>query len=158
MEHALSCKMGSFAAIRHNELRDFTGNLLTEVCQDVCIEPHLQPLSCEVFNDTHTNSANEARLDISVNGFWGGRYEKTFLDVRVSNPHAPSNNTLKKETCYRKHESEKKRLYEKRIIEIEHSTFTGTPLVFSVTGGMAKESSLVFKRLASMVAEKQDAS
>ena len=46
-----------------------------------------------------TNSANEARLDISVNVFWGGRYEITFLDVRVFNPHAPSNNTLKKETC-----------------------------------------------------------
>ena len=41
VEHALSCKKGGFPAIRHNELRDFTVNLLTEVCQDVCIEPHL---------------------------------------------------------------------------------------------------------------------
>ena len=44
----LSCKKSGFPAIRHNELCDFTANLLTKVCQNVCIEPHLQPLSGEV--------------------------------------------------------------------------------------------------------------
>ena len=37
-----------FPSIRHNEIRDLTANLLTEVCNDVCIEPDLQPLSGEV--------------------------------------------------------------------------------------------------------------
>ncbi len=32
-----------------------------------------------------------ARLDVAANGFWGGRYEKTFVDVRVFNLYAPSN-------------------------------------------------------------------
>ena len=32
-----------------------------------------------------------ACLDIAVYGFWGGRFEKAFLDVRVFNPSAQSN-------------------------------------------------------------------
>ena len=34
--------------MRHNEIRDVTANLLTEVCHDVRSEPELQPLSGEV--------------------------------------------------------------------------------------------------------------
>ena len=80
------------------------------------------------------------RLDIAANGFWGGRFERTFLGVRVFNPHAPTNRKSI-------HEEEKKRTYEQRILEVEHSTFT--PLVFSNTGGMAKQCSTFYKRLAS---------
>ena len=38
---------------------------------------------------------------------------------------------------YSDHEKEKKRLYNSRVIEVEHGTFT--PLVFSTTGGMSRE-------------------
>ena len=48
----------------------------------------------------------------------------------------------------------KKRAYEQRIREVEHSTFT--PLVFSATGGMAKQSTTFYKRLASLLAVKWD--
>lgn len=54
--------------------------------------------------------------------------------------------------CYRVHEKEKKRQYEARIREVDHATFT--PLVFSVYGGMAPECSVFYKRVASLVAEK----
>ena len=37
----------------------------------------------------------------------------------------------------KKHEQEKKRNYNRRIMNIENGTFT--PLVFSVFGGMGKE-------------------
>ena len=37
----------SFTSIRHNELRDITAELLTEVCHGVGIEPTLQPLTGE---------------------------------------------------------------------------------------------------------------
>ena len=37
----MSCKKGGFIAIRHNDLRDLTVNLLTELCKDVNIEPQL---------------------------------------------------------------------------------------------------------------------
>ena len=54
----------------------------------MCIEPDLQPLSGEVLSGSSSNTQDGARLDIAVNGFWGGRFERTFLDVRVFNPHA----------------------------------------------------------------------
>ena len=38
---------------------------------------------------------------------------------------------------YRMHENEKKRIYSKRVTEIEQGTFT--PLIFTTTGGMGKE-------------------
>ena len=87
-----------------------------------------------------------------MNGFWGGRFERTHLDVRVFNPHAPSNRNTSISNCYRKHEAEKRRTYEQRIREVEHSTFT--PLVFSATGGMAKQSTTFYKRLASLLADR----
>ena len=53
----------------------------------------------------------------------------------------------------RKHEMEKRRCYEQRIHEVEHSSFI--PLVFSAVGGMGTAASVFYKRLASMLAEKQ---
>ena len=37
---ALNCPTGA----RHNKLRDFTAEILLEVCADVCTKPPLQPL------------------------------------------------------------------------------------------------------------------
>ena len=95
-----------------------------------------------------------ARLDIAVNGFWGGRFEKTYMDVRVFNPHAPSNRNTSIAQCYRKHEQEKRRSYDQRIREIEHASFT--PQVLSATGGLAKQAEVFYKRLASLLASKWD--
>ncbi len=44
LEHALSCAKGGFPTLRHNEIRDLTANLLTKACNDVCVEPELQPV------------------------------------------------------------------------------------------------------------------
>ena len=41
VEHALSCLFGGFSSIRHNELRDITFALLSEVCHNVSVEPNL---------------------------------------------------------------------------------------------------------------------
>ena len=108
VEHALSCPKGGFQILRHNEIRDFTASLLTEVCHDVQVEPELQPLTGESLTNATANTQDGARLDISANGVWGGRFEKTFLDVRVFNPLAPSNRHSTPSTCYMKHEREKK--------------------------------------------------
>ncbi len=83
IDHALSCPNGGFPSIRHNEIRDLTANLLTEVCSDVCIEPELQPLSGEVLKGKTAICDEGTRLDIAANGFWGGRYERTFLTVSL---------------------------------------------------------------------------
>ena len=97
IEHtiSLSYPKGGFPSIRHNEIRDLTANLLTEVC-------------------TQTNIA----------------------------------------TCYRKQEDIKKRAYEQRVREVEHSTVT--PLVLSATGGIAPQATAFYKQLAGCLAEKWD--
>ena len=65
-------------------------NLLKDVCHDVLVEPHLQILTGEVLN-SGANSSDEARLDVSVRGFWQS-----------------ANN-----------EKEKKKQYNQRVIEID---------------------------------------
>jgi len=41
VEHALSCPNGAFPSIYHNDIRDLTAELMTEVCHDVSTEPPL---------------------------------------------------------------------------------------------------------------------
>ena len=156
IDHALSCPKGGFPSIRHNEIRDLTANLLSEVCSDVQIEPDLQPLTGEILNGATSNSQDGARLDIAANGFWGGRYQRTYFDVRVFNPHAMSNRQTSLAACYRKQEAIKKRAYEQRVREVEHSSFT--PLVLSATGGLAAEATTFYKRLAARLADKWEQS
>ena len=95
MEHALSCAKGGFPTIRHNEIQDLTASLLTKVCNKVCVEPQLQPVTSNQLNGASANRQNGARLDVSANGVWGGRFQKTYLDVhvRVFNPLSPSTET-----------------------------------------------------------------
>ena len=81
MEHILSCPKGGFPSIRHNEIRDITATLLSEVYHDVAIEPHLQALSGEAFPHATLTSKDGARLDIVARGFWSGRFERTYYDV-----------------------------------------------------------------------------
>ena len=160
VEHLLSCQRGGFPSLRHslrhNEIRDLTATLLTEVCNDVKVEPDLQEITTETMTRRTANTEDGARLDIAANGFWGGRLERMFLDVRVFNPLAPSNRRTSLDKCFSKPEKEKKRAYEQRVCEIEHASFT--PLVMSATGGLAKEATNFYKRLASLLAEKWDQS
>ncbi|XP_065914415.1 uncharacterized protein [Dysidea avara] len=94
LPHALSCPHGAFPIIRHNEVRDLTASLMTEVCHDVQVEPHLHALSGEVMHHRSAVLDDNARVDI-----------------RASNsPH--------------RHEAEKCRAYEERIREVEHGSFT----------------------------------
>ena len=128
--------------------------MLKDVCHDVQIEPHLQPLSGEVMSHRSTITENGARLDVSASGFWGNQFERSFFDVRVFNPSTQSNRNSSLQSVYRKHEMEKKRSYEQRILEVEHASFT--PLVMSATGGMGSMPATTFYgRLASMLSEKR---
>ena len=122
------------------------------MCSDVHVEPDLQPVTPDQLDGASANSQDGARLDLSANGVWGGRYEKTFFDVRVFNPIAPSNRGQTPAAAYQKHEREKKRAYEQRIREVEHSSFT--PLVLSASGGMGTEASIFYKHLTTLLADK----
>ena len=82
VEHAFSCKSGGFVNIRHNDIRDFTAEVLREVCQNVEVEPILTPLTGETFRYKTANTDKEARPDVSARGVWT-RGSKAFFDVRV---------------------------------------------------------------------------
>ena len=58
--------------MRHNEIRDTFANLMKDVCFDVDLEPKLQPLEGESF-DNRTTTEDEAMLDIKANLRWETR-------------------------------------------------------------------------------------
>ena len=152
ISHAMICHKGGFPTIRHNEIRDITASLLTEVCSNVATEPSLQPLSGEIMSARSTNTDDGARADVRARGFWNARQD-AFFDIRVFYPNAPSYRTKDLSAIYKKHEQDKKRQYGQRIREVEHGVFT--PLVFSTTGGMGREAMTFYKRLADMLTQKR---
>ena len=56
-------------AMKQANSRDVTASLLTEVCHNVAVEPILQPLSGELLSLRTANSTDNARLDITCDGF-----------------------------------------------------------------------------------------
>ena len=154
IEHALNCPRGGFPSIRHNEIRDITADLMSEVCHSVGTEPNLQPVTEEQLTHRTANREDGARLDIVAESFWGRDRQCAFFDVRVFNPFAQSYRNTSLSQCYRRNEMEKKRAYDERVREIEHGSFS--PLVFSTSGGMGTTATVVYKRIASMIAEKHN--
>ena len=72
--------------------------------------------------------------------------------MRITNTNSESQRHLTSEKIFTKHEREKKRQYNNRIMNVEHGTFT--PLVFSVNGRMAKECLKFHKFVAEKIANK----
>ena len=151
-DHAMICKKGGFISLRHNDLRDITYELLSEVCKGVENEPMLQPLTGETLKYQTAKTENNARLDVSALGFWC-RDQRAFFDIRVFDPVAPSHAHQSLDAAHSKQENEKRRQYEDRILHVEHASFT--PLVFTIAGGMSKCTKKFFSRLGEMLAEKR---
>ena len=87
INHALSGKNGGYVMMRHNCIRDLEAEIMQEVCSDVRIEPELMPIDNNLMRNG-SNSEN-ARLDVSGIGV-RGPFERTFLDIKVMHPNAPS--------------------------------------------------------------------
>ena len=115
------CPMGGFPKIRHNEFRDITASLLSEVCHNVATELPLQPLSGESMTYQTAVSTNDARLDIHARGFWSA-VQDAYFDVRVFffHPNALSNSSGTIPAKYTKHENIKKRAYGQHVQDVEH--------------------------------------
>ena len=120
-------------------------------CYDVTTEPPLQPLSGEVIIPRTANQQDEAGADIHARGFWGRR-QSAFFDVRVFHLNAPSYRNSNIPSIYRRHEQAKKREYGDRVREVELVSFT--PLVFATTGGMGREATIFYRRLADLLSRK----
>ena len=145
---------GGMTIRRHNDIRDLTGKWLKEVCHDVECDPHLQSLSGEQIHPNSANLNDDTRTDIRARGFWR-RGHCAFFDVRVFHPNAQSYRSSKIETLYRRHENLKKREYGDRIREVENGSFT--PLVFATTGGLSRETTIFYKRLAELMSISRNA-
>ena len=127
--------------------------MLNKVCKDVMIEPPLMPLNNEKFKYKTTNRSAEARLDIKANSFWR-KGQTAFFDIRVTHVNCKTNEELNTSEVFLSHEKEKKRQYLKRVLDVEHGTFT--PLVFGTNGGLGKECGDFIKNLGLKIAEQED--
>ena len=154
IERALSCHLGGYIIHRHNNIRDALATMLKEVSHDVKIEPALLELTRTDSADFQKSAicGNEARADVSSNGFWT-RFQRAFFDVKVSNLLAPSYREKSVSATLASFEKQKKRAYNHRIQEIERGTFT--PLIFGATGGTSRECSIFLNKLSEKISEKQ---
>ena len=149
-----SCPTGGYPSIQHNEIRDLTAGFLKRVATNVSVKPHPQPLTGEHLHLCTAIQDDQARLDVAANGIWEGRFECTYVDVRVFNPFASSNlsSSVPSSYMYVQHEKLKKRAYEECLCKVEHATFV--PAVFTTTGEMGKCASAFYNRIASLLAKK----
>ena len=138
--------------MRHNRLRDLIAKMLKEVCYDVRTEPHLLKVNDGDCVPPHTNTAEQARLDISARGLRGvwTSFDKSFFDVRVTHSNCLSKAFQK---IYEENEKEKKDEYNERVLNAEKGNFT--PLVFLTSGGMSKECKRFINRLANLQARRK---
>ena len=67
-------------------------------------------------------------------------------------PLTPTNSAISLDTALKRHEDEKKRCYNERVLEVEQSCFS--PLVFSVTGALGNEAEKFYRNLARLLADK----
>ena len=149
VDHAMICHMGDFPQSGTTKFVTLLPHF-SQVCYNVAAKPLLQPLTGEILTARSANTDDNARLDICARGFWNNSQD-TFYDVRVFYPNTPSNRST---DAYKRHEQAKKREYGQRVREVERGVFT--PLVLSSNGGMGKEATTFYKRLADMIAQKRN--
>ena len=150
VNHAMNCHRGGFINARHDSIRNFEAHMLKKVCNDVQIEPPLQPVVGMTFNPS-ANVSNEARLDLRAKGFWR-EGQNGFWDVKFTNAEADFQRHKSIKSVLKTSEQGKKRSYNTRVMEVEQGTFT--PIILTVKGVMGPEGNRYHKTLASKIAEK----
>ena len=131
-----------------------TAGWLQEVCYNVAMEPPLLPLNGETIAPVAAAVCNdEAHADVRVTGFWGRR-QGAFFDIRVFHPNAPSYLKTQPASIFQRHGLEKKQEYGDRIRSVECGSFI--PLVFSTFGGLGREATIFYSRLAYLLSKKHD--
>ena len=87
----------------------------------VGVEPVLQDITGEELN-RGANDDPDARLDIVARGFCERQWS-AFFDVGVCQPNADSYRDMDPDQIFKQHETEKKRQYTTRVLEVEQATF-----------------------------------
>jgi len=116
VDHSLICKLGGYTSMRHNSVRDSEAQIIREVWRDVQTEPTLLPIN-ENDYERKVKTADNARLDISMRGLWNS-CEKTFFDIRITNPTSQSYSGKSLAEVFQQHEKEKDK-YNQRVNDRE---------------------------------------
>ena len=75
-DHALSCPKGGLPSLHHNEIRDLTASLLTDMCHQVQVEPELQAVSNpDNFSVSTANIQEVLGWTLLWMNFWVGQTE-----------------------------------------------------------------------------------
>jgi hypothetical protein len=151
LTHAMNCNRGGFINARHNSIRNLEAHLLNEVCNDVQVEPPLQPVPPGTTFNRSANLADNARLDVRARGFWR-EGQQAFLDIRMTNADCETHKNKTLKAVLRYNEQQKKNHYNTRVVEMEHGTFT--PIVLTIKGVMGPEANCFHKTLAEKIATK----
>ena len=118
---------------------------------DVEVEPKLQN---KVDNEElNALTGDDARPNIEACWVWR-QGQNAFFDIRLTNTNACSKKNLPVSTILKKHEKEKQRACNSRIMNVEHGTYT--PLVFSLTSGEGPETSLFHEHIVQKIANKTE--
>ena len=139
---------GGFVSMRHDNLRDLTANIISEVCKDIEIERKLTLLTGKELGHRTANTTNEARLDTGAHLVWE-RGQQSFLDLRASDSNTYHYLNKSLQQCHVMNQQEKKRAYTERVLKIEHGKFT--PLVFSIYGSLGRECRTFYSRLSDLL-------
>ena len=134
--------------MRHDNIRDFEANLIRKICNDVEVEPSLQPLAGEIIRG---EKGDDARADVRGRGVWRP-CQNAFFDVCVTNVNCTTQKNFSTAAVFKKTENKKKNKYNDRIMNVEHGTFT--PLVFSINGSAGPEAETLHKHLADKISSK----
>ena len=87
------------------------------------------------------------RSDVRAEGFWGCRQQQAYFDVKVFNPTASTYCNKSLQSYYCRLKAGKRRDYQERILNVEHSSFSS--LIFSTSVVQSDPTaSTVYKRLA----------
>ena len=94
------------------------------------------PIAGETFDLKSKAQGPDLMIVPEVSGLWT-TIQRAFFDMKVTHLNAPSYRQKEPAVVYRLHEKDKKRKYNRRIIEIEQGHFT--PPILSTSGGMGPE-------------------
>ena len=135
----------------HNHIRNVTAELLSQVTKNVKIQPVLQSLIGETFDQWRANTSDSSRLDIRTKGFWT-KHQMALFNVSVFDTNTKRYGAQSFQRFLYEQRKEKKRLYNMRVLQVENGSFT--PLVFSINDGMSRETSKIANRW--MLSKKSD--
>ena len=138
----MDCKKGLIIQ-RHNEVRDFLGDISSEVWPSVIMEPIVREA------DPSSNDVG-LRLDLGVRGVWSPQTEALF-DIRIIDTDAPSYKHHTPVAVLESAAKEMKRIYQKAVKD-RRGQFT--PFVVSVDGLLHREANHFMKRIAARLATK----